>query len=307
MKTIFFLTAFISSLVFAQNFTFRYETTPSSKPYKFCFVGDTGTGEKGQKIVAKALEKENCHEIRILGDLIYPNGIKDENDSQLKEKFFSPYQDLLKRKNLMRPVMGNHDHRLNEMAWIKVAEKNRFVFFPNLFYAEIYQDGLCFLNLDTESISSYLLYRQAVLTQLTWLKEVTSQFKSKCLFSVVVSHHPYVSSGEHGNASGYLKRFLNQFVIGKTDLFISGHDHHLSDEGIYQGTTQLISGAGAKLRTLTKKPHGGYGKSNLGYIVVLFSKGAHKKIQARYEFIEVDDKSKRKLGHKKQILGQGLR
>ena len=72
--------------------------------------------------------------------------------------------------------------------------------------------------------------------------------------------------------------------IGKMDFLITGHDHNLSDEGSYNGTRLLISGAAAEfkpaLRTTYQRT---YQENNkLGFIILNVDA---KKIQ--YEFITV--------------------
>ena len=61
-------------------------------------IGDFGTGNQGQYIVADLLKylikKHNCKFILGLGDNIYPNGVKSINDSQFLEKFEIPYSNL---------------------------------------------------------------------------------------------------------------------------------------------------------------------------------------------------------------------
>ena len=39
-----------------------------------------------QKQAAKALANEKCNSIYIVGDIIYPKGLKNKNEPQLREK-----------------------------------------------------------------------------------------------------------------------------------------------------------------------------------------------------------------------------
>ena len=73
------------------------------------------------------------------------------------------------------------------------------------------------------------------------------------------------STGSHGDAGEMINLSLKPKLLGHLDLLVGGHDHVLSDEGEYQGTRQLISGAASinndlgppsKQQRFTRATHG---------------------------------------------------
>ena len=65
-------------------------------------VGDTGSGNSDQELVAKSMikliEKEKgIKRVMIVGDNIYPDGCKSVHDPQFDSKFQIPY-DKIKKK-----------------------------------------------------------------------------------------------------------------------------------------------------------------------------------------------------------------
>ena len=213
-----------------------------------CFIGDPGTGNKAQYAVAKALEAADCDQIRVLGDIVYPSGIENENDPLLEVAFFKPYDFYFKKDTPFYLILGNHDYKKNksvEKSWMKIAEKNSDVFFPNNYYSEKWND-VCFFSIDTTWYDKlYFLHKRS--TQTNWLRDALISQKASCSFSVVLGHHPLISSGSHDDSTWLQSLFLEDEVFGKVDLFISGHEHHLADEGSLNSTRQLISGAAGKL------------------------------------------------------------
>ncbi|MBT4761443.1 MAG: hypothetical protein HOO06_07070 [Bdellovibrionaceae bacterium] len=241
---------------------------------RICILGDTGTGTSRQLRVAKALAQENCTQVRITGDVIYGRGISSPQDSQLQKKFFKPYAELLNQNIPFYLVMGNHDYLKKPRAWIEVARNHPLIHFPNLWYVENY-GGLCFFNLDSNKNFT---------EQSTWLNEMYNNMN--CKKKIGLAHHPYKSMGSHGNASTRVRKFLRPNVIGKLDAYITGHDHNLAYEGAIGGTELFVSGAGAKLRSLSKSPkEGEWGVSRLGYLIFEpYMTKESKEIFVRYAF-----------------------
>ncbi|MDA8792896.1 metallophosphoesterase [Bacteriovoracaceae bacterium] len=207
---------------------------------RYCIVGDTGTGQEIQYRISKVMELRNCDEVLITGDIIYPDGISSSSDPQIETKFFKPFKNLFDKGVEMTLSMGNHDYRGNIGAWIEVASTEPLLNFPKKYFYFI-KNNICFVSLDTNDHFD---------EQANWLqKEVYPVFKNQsCSYILAFAHHPYKSSGAHGNSKGEVKRFLKKNIIGKVDAFFGGHDHFLSYEGKKKGTRLFVSGAGAKLR-----------------------------------------------------------
>ena len=83
-------------------------------------------------------------------------------------------------------------------------------------------------------------------------------------WTLAFGHHPYRSNGLHGDAGDYIDPFysgealqelMEQYIVGKVDLYMSGHDHdmqfHAHDQRVNAElgrTGLLVSGAGSKCR-----------------------------------------------------------
>src|SRR5436305_11424077 len=73
-------------------------------------LGDTGTGTEDQwtaaKTAARAAKERGTHFAIMLGDLIYPSGVRDARDPRLEARLEKPYAPLDK----IYLALGNHDH-----------------------------------------------------------------------------------------------------------------------------------------------------------------------------------------------------
>lgn len=291
----------------------------SDQTYKICFVGDTGTGFAAQKAVAKALTIEKCDQIRILGDVIYEFGLQFPLDPQAQMKFFGPYQAILQQQPpaTFFWALGNHDYFGSPDSYIQLAETTEKVVFPSRYYYESWGD-ICFFTLDT---TPYVKGNASLWDQTIWFREAVASLKSTCRFSVVLAHHPYLSVGIHGDATGEMRDFYENEIIGKFDLVIGGHDHNQSDEGETDNTRLLVSGAGGKLRALRVAPEAGnWAESNLGYMVLTVNREGSN-IDADYTFVVVEPQNYprwkfwrwfnkqyvKRVAWQGQIMGRGIR
>lgn len=259
---------------------------------RLCFIGDTGTGSRSQEIAALQLRNENCSSVYVLGDVIYPSGLVDENDPQAEEKFFKYYRPMHEQDSnvLFHIVLGNHDYRGDPDAWTKIAKTNPMIYAPARYYFEEFE-GLCIASLDT-NLPKLLADYPKHMGQKSWLRDFDDRLSDICTLKIALAHHPYLGSDKkHGNAKGTIKEFLEDFVIGKYDYYLAGHDHLLDYKGSVKGTELYISGAGGNVE---EKP--GYvvmeiEKLKQDYRVKTFIKIAHPD---RVEIIKTDEKLFRK-------------
>jgi 3',5'-cyclic AMP phosphodiesterase CpdA len=281
-------------LVFVGCTALPYKNThlniTDSPPNKICVIGDTGTGKKLQYRVANELFKENCDSVFLVGDIVYPGGIKSSTDYQLRKKFFRPYEKLLQKEDPtpFYLVLGNHDYMGTPEAWIDVAKDHSGkIVFPHHFYSGQWED-LCFIVIDTNPGSSLFTWGHSSLikTQNKWLKEINRKFKKNCQLKLAFGHHPYLSSGLHGNAKGDLKELLENNILGQYHAYFAGHDHNLAYEGKQNSTHLFVSGAGGKLRRLKTKYQSNdkYNDSKFGYLVLHIKRDDQRKLKAHYEF-----------------------
>lgn len=265
------------------------------KPIQFSiiFTGDTGTGDSDQAVVAGLMKKEGIDEVRILGDVIYESGLDGADDRQFEKKFYSLYKDFKK----IGIALGNHDHLGDVYAWIELAKKYSNVFFPNFYYSEKIND-LCLMTIDTEKIDQSL-ESDFTIKQTEWVRNTLQGFyAANCKMIIAMGHHPRYSIGEHGDDKYNFKKFFDKELMGKIDIYISGHDHNLSYEGEIDKTHHFTTGAGGQLRNLARTPRI-WGVSRLGYLIMeykgdgvaKFSFRVLDKGEARKEF-EIEIKGK---------------
>lgn len=244
---------------------------------KLCLTGDMGKDTQIQKEVALALEREQCHRIFFLGDIIYPSGIKSISDQELEDKFLSYYRPLLENDPnlIISLILGNHDHKGDPSAWRKIDEKHERFFFPNYWYMIDY-GGLCMVAIDS-SFYYYVNKVQELAEQTKWMTELQSRLK-ECDVKVALTHHPLKGDKfpDYDGAKGAMKAFFETFIIGKFDLQISGHVHALIDDGKDEGTRLLISGAGGEAS----------GNGKPGYLILTWEPKNPKRLG--YYFREVD-------------------
>jgi len=209
----------------------------------FCFVGDTGEITKTQSLVAESLSRSDCSMIWHTGDIIYPSGIESPDDPEFKNKFLVPFKKILESEVPFYLTLGNHDYKKNPDAYIEIGKRNPLINYPNNYYLKKFE-SLCFVALDTTIFDKlYLFYKRK--NHVNWLTSSIGELKDSCKFSIAVAHHPLFSSGDRKRASPQLASFLESQVFGKFDMYITGHNHVLADEGDLEGTTQLISATGS--------------------------------------------------------------
>lgn len=207
-----------------------YKHISPANPLKLCVLGSTGNDSKVQKEVSDLLMKEECNSIHFLGDLVYPNGIKDADDPGLREKFYRAYHKLPEQGKRPRLylILGNYDHEGSVEAWKEIDKRHRNIIFPGPSYL-VKMNDLCLVHLDTNTYRHFS----------KWLREMEHTELPLCKKKIAFAHHPYKGRGS-------LKHFYDNYIIGKFDMLVSGHNHRLSDEGEKNGTRLLISGAGSE-------------------------------------------------------------
>lgn len=250
-------------------------------------VGDTGKANEGQFAVGRAMARE-CRQIQckfslLLGDNIYDTGISSPQDQQMVEKFEKPYAEM--------PVpfyvtLGNHDYGKYANDWkkgdyqVQYSERNPNYILPSHYYTFEKNDVL-FLVIDT----SRLFHDKDTNQQIEIIRSAI--LKSKAKWKVAVGHHPYISNGKHGNAGNYdgvpfppysgsvVKKFVEKFLCGKVDIYISGHDHNLQTlpgRGSCSKTLFVVSGTGASEdKKLGNRNPSYYQSATLGFTSLKFT------------------------------------
>lgn len=256
---------------------------PAPKPLRFVVVGDTGTGATAQFKVANAISAkcaaDGCDFVQLLGDNVYESGVTSVDDPIWEEAFETPYAAI----DLdFYAVLGNHDYG-GEGAGNEFDKGQHEVDYTNKStkwkmpsaYFHVVKANVEIFGLDT-NMQLYGRDEDQRRDVAEWLENSTATWK------IAVGHHPYMSNGPHGNAGSYdgskrapdnganVKRFMDDVICGKADLYLAGHDHNRQwlNESC-QGTELAISGAGSKVAALTGKNATLFSSMKLGFLYLV--------------------------------------
>ena len=232
-------------------------------------------------MVVNSLANSDCSLVWHLGD-ITQLGVQSMDDPELQESFLKPFKPFLETEIPFYLTVGNHDYKGDPSVYLEVAKNYPSIFHPSNFYTKKFGE-LCFFALDTTIFDKlYYFYKRG--SQIRWLKEEVERLKDQCNFSIAVAHHPLFSSGDRDRANPQLAIFLENYVFGTFDIYITGHNHVLADEGDHKKTRQLISATGAL-------PGGSPQETDLGKFNIEtpgYLRMTVKKNTARYEFIDAE-------------------
>lgn len=229
--------------------------TPATPPlFRFAAVADTGTGDRAQYAVARAMVRHHKRHpfdlVLLAGDNIYRNG----EIEKINKVFERPYQPLLQRGVKFYACLGNHD--------IRTENGDRQIEYPHFNMAGRYytfrRDSVQFFAIETPHEADWK-------RQLTWLREELR--KSDAPWKVVFGHHPLYSSGKYGVNEGRIKKLTPLFKKYGVQLYINGHEHDYERTRPIDGTTYLICGAGAKSRPVGRSEWTEYATERLSFAV----------------------------------------
>lgn len=253
-------------------------------------LGDTGKDNQGQLEVSQSIQelcsREKCDLGINAGDIVYQEGVTSANDPIL-ETMFDKYYNSLNFPFLI--ALGNHDYGKYSRDWkrgsyqLLHAKKNPAFYLPNYFYTYETKEAV-FAVLDT----SRLMWKKDVEIQARMVEEARLEAETQKKWFMVIGHHPYLSNGKHGNAGNYerlpfpyfvsgkyVKKFIERYICGKADFYLSGHEHSLQviDGNIANCDTQLIvSGSGASASKLFERNKVEFEKSIPGYFHLLMTR-----------------------------------
>ena len=248
----------------------------------YCFVGDAGEVNPTQAMVVEALANSDCSMVWHLGD-ITQLGVQSINDPELQDSFLTPFKPFLETEIPFYLTVGNHDYKGDPAVYLEVAKDYPSIYHPKNFYTKQF-GKLCFFALDTTIFDKlYYFYKRG--SQIRWLAEEVERMKDQCEFSIAVAHHPLFSSGDRDRANPQLAIFLENYVFGTFDIYITGHNHVLADEGDHKKTLQLISATGALPGgSPLETDKGKFNIETPGYLRMTIDGNT-----ARYEFISAED------------------
>lgn len=252
----------------------RVRTVPrSTRKLSFMVIGDYGNGSESQYAIADAMRIEmerransdnpvrfvlttgdNIYSTRVLGVFPKSTGLHDRD---WREKFFLPYQALLKSIPFY-PTLGNHDMKMaHRRDGGEVGTYLDNFFFPvdttQRYYSFAVGGFVEFFALDSNTMSvdetSGDLGPNG--KQYQWLAHELAV--SRAPWKIAYFHHPPFSAGptHHGNLK-QLQSIMNLFSRYKVQVVFSGHEHNfqVSQRNLLSGRTQyIVSGAGGQLRS----------------------------------------------------------
>ena len=273
----FFKVIILSMFLFSLNHILSEE----AEELIFCFVGDAGEVNPTQAMVVKALANSDCSMVWHLGD-ITQLGVQSIDDPELEESFLTPFKPFLETEIPFYLTVGNHDYKGDPAVYLEVAKDYPSIHHPSNFYTKNFGQ-LCFFALDTTIFDKlYYFYKRG--SQIRWLEEEVERLKNECEFSIAVAHHPLFSSGDRDRANPQLAMFLENYVFGIFDIYITGHNHVLADEGDHKKTLQLISATGALPGGSPRKAESGkFNVETPGYLKMTVDKNT-----AKYEFLSAE-------------------
>lgn len=248
---------------------------------RFGVIGDSGTGDSKQKLVADrmaAWQKQHLWTlVLMLGDNIYENG----NPAHFDEKFREPYKPLLDLGVRFHSTLGNHDRRHPDarLGCAQVAD-DAFGYLENRDEYVLEEgpviDGkrlVRVISINSPAWEDLYIKRkpdrtdcrgtdQDRLEQLeSWLAE-----SGKYHWNLLIMHHPLYSYvrlpglfAGHGS-SKKLRELLEPRLRNRVDVVFAGHDHFYQRIKPQNGIHYFVSGGASKLRF-----GGNFGHENVAF------------------------------------------
>lgn len=194
-------------------------------------VGDVGTGDGQEQATAKAAVARGAGRwdaLLLLGDNIYENG----DPAKAKQAVLAPFADVLATGTPLLAALGNHDVRQGHgPAQLSALGQ------PGRWFSRAV-GPLTVIVLDSNDPTNPV--------QLSWLDAALASASTP--WTVVAMHHPMYSAGYHGSDLAVRAAFGPLIAKYHVPLVLAGHDHDYQRSRMIDGTTYLVSGAGAKLR-----------------------------------------------------------
>ncbi len=242
--------------------------------YTLLVFGDSGTGQGNHRRVAAAMaetcRQHGCDAALVLGDLIYPSGVRSADDPKFRSHFEEPYAVLGPFSFWMAP--GNHDHRrpgsvAAQVEYGRSGRSERWRMPAAHFAVEDLPPWLHIYSLDTEELDE----RVAGGAQ---AEQARAALCGKPGWRLLMGHDPIHSSGLHGS-NAVLGRDLEGVIRDcEVQAFFAGHDHH-QEHLSAASFEQFVQGAAAKLRRVRKRSASGaeqrFAREALGFAIATFT------------------------------------
>jgi acid phosphatase len=247
---------------------------PAVQYLEFMAVGDAGSGDDGQRLVARSMKEyallNPVKFVLYLGDNFYNSGVDSVNDPKFQTHFEQIY-DKTVLNFLFYVIAGNHDYRGDVYAQIAYTEQSSRWYMPALYYSFTKKynesDTVQFYALDTDPIVN----GENVDDQLDWFENTLRQCAPHARWNIAFGHHPIYSNGRHGDCWRMIDTVLPLLERYGVDIYINGHEHDLQILKPVNGVHLHINGAGAKVRDTLCKENSTYAAGLLGFMAFRIS------------------------------------
>lgn len=242
----------------------------------FFAMGDQGTGDFRQKMVARLLEKQcladgEVNFTLLLGDNFYQDGVDSVDDPLWNDYFEAMYDGPCLMGMPFYAMAGNHDHRKNSDALLEYSAKSlgsgRWRM-PGFYYTE-----------DFGKVAGQVLLRVFVIDTSLNMSEQWDKIKQatdgdgRAIWHLVASHYPTRSYDyKHQDFDVMVKYLAPVMQQAGIDLQISGHAHNMQMIRVENEPLYVISGAGGKEYyplSEAEKPYMLYGHEGLGFVKIV--------------------------------------
>ncbi len=251
----------------------------SAEPVRFGIIGDSGTGEEGQYLIAQRMAEWHARLpfglVLMLGDNIYGGTFNQGggNKSDFEKKFDRPYAELLRRGVVFRATLGNHDMQTRDGRDVVESYDRFHIERPEGYYsfaAGKWVPGMGDVRLGEEGKARPLVEFFVLNTvrlekdkrdpeQLAWLKQALKE--SRARWRIIYGHHPLYSTGKRHGADEKLRAKLEPILLGESpaagaaglgggrvQVVFAGHDHIYERFKGQKGIAYFVCGASGKLR-----------------------------------------------------------
>jgi 3',5'-cyclic AMP phosphodiesterase CpdA len=193
--------------------------------FQFAVLGDSGSGQLSQHLVARQIEKQRVDFLLHTGDVVYFEG----KDQDYAANFYLPFKDLIARVPIF-PVLGNHDlETANGQPWL-----DNFVLPGDERSYSFSYGNAFFVALDSH---------RANINSARWLEAQLA--KTDRLWRFAFCHVPPLSNHKNRrNHADAIRLWLPLFEKYKVDVVFSGHDHMYTRFKPRNGVQYIVEGLG---------------------------------------------------------------
>jgi hypothetical protein len=258
----------------------------AAEPVRFAVIGDSGTGDEGQYLIAQRMAEWHTRLpfglVLMLGDNVYGGTFNQGggNENNFVEKFDRPYAELLGRGVVFRATLGNHDMQTRDGRDLVESYERFHIERPEGYYSftagtwhpaaslgSARDKGAAGLNGKEEArpLVEFFVLNTVRLEkdkrdpeQLAWLERALKA--SRARWRIVYGHHPLYSTGKRHGADEKLRAKLEPILTkefpvagatglgGRVQVALAGHDHIYERFEPQKGIAYFVCGASGKLR-----------------------------------------------------------